>query len=63
MRIIFEMEPNDEKQASPERSQKGPQDVWRFGEIRKTLWGEQPTLGLRHDVWDFAGIRKSLWGR
>lgn len=64
MRIIVETDAQEEKEAPDKGTQsKGPQDVWRYGEIRKTLWGKGPGVGVRGDVWDFAGIRKTLWGK
>ena len=64
MRIIIEMKPEEVKDApDKETHSKGPQDVWRFGEIRKTLWGDGSSVAGPRDVWDFAGIRKTLWGR
>jgi hypothetical protein len=64
MRIIFEMDGEEEKEA-PDKGphSAGPQDVWRFGEIRETLWGDGSPIAGLGDVWDFPGIRKTLWGR
>jgi len=39
-------------------------DVWRFNEIRETLWGKGASKGLSSkDMWDMSGIRNTLWGK
>jgi len=64
MRIIFEMDPTEEKEEPTKVPQSnGPRDVWDFEGLRKTLWGEGLGLGTPRDVWDLPGIRKTLWGR
>jgi len=64
MRIIIETDAKEGKEAPDKGTHsKGPQDVWRFGEIRKTLWGDGSSVAGPRDVWDFAGIRKTLWGK
>ena len=66
MRIIVETDSNEEKQApskGPQSKGPQPQDVWGFGEIRETLWGNQSSAKAPRDVWGFPGIRKTLWGK
>jgi len=64
MRIIVETDGGEHEEAKDKGPQgKGPQDVWRFGEIRKTLWGDGSSVAGPRDVWDFAGIRRTLWGK
>ncbi len=64
MRIVFEPDPGDQKKDSSEGPQsRGPQDVWRFGEIRTTLWGKEPFTKSNRNIWDFSRIRKTLWGK
>lgn len=38
-------------------------DIWRFDEIRKTLWGKGPGIKVNTDLYDLTSIRKNLWGR
>jgi len=61
--IIIQGEPRPEKAARPRGLQIVGHDVWRFGEIKETLWGKGPSARRSNDVWNFSGIRKQLWGR
>lgn len=64
MKITIETDGGEHEEAQDKGSQGiGPQDVWHFDGIRKTLWGDGSSVAGPRDVWDFAGIRKTLWGK
>jgi len=54
-----------EKQDVPAKTPEihDPHDVWRFGEIRETLWGKGALPQMPSGLYDLSGIRKTLWGR
>ena len=63
-RITFEQEPDEQSnEAKQEERNPHANDVWRFGEIRETLWGKGMGIDVRTDLFDFEGIRKTLWGK
>ena len=62
--ISFEIGPDEGGNVPDEKpAANNHQDMFRFGEIRQTLWGKGPPVAVRHDLWDLSGIRKTLWGR
>jgi hypothetical protein len=63
-RMTFEQEP-DEQANEVNEEERNPQanDVWRFAEIRETLWGKGVGIDVRKDLFDFEGLRKTLWGK
>jgi hypothetical protein len=63
-RMTFEQEPDEQANEVKEKETKlQANDVWRFGEIRETLWGKVPPVQPHPEIWDFSGIRKTLWGK
>jgi|GEM_PF-2169904 hypothetical protein len=63
-RMTFEQEPDEQSNEVKEEA-RNPQtnDMWRFGEIRETLWGKGPGFVMRTDLFDFDAIRETLWGK
>lgn len=61
--IIVQLGSEEEKAPADKRAGSPGQDVWRFKEIRETLWGTGKSAKGSKGIWDFSGIRKKLWGR
>ena len=63
-RVVIVQSGSEEEKAPSEKKAGGPvQDVWRFKEIRKTLWETGTSAKGAKGIWDFSGIRKRLWLR
>jgi len=63
-RVIFEQETDEQPtQVNEDEEKAQANDLWRFGEIRETLWGKGPLVQLHPEMWDLSGIRKTLWGK
>jgi len=59
-RVTIEFDGGEEpKEAPAEERQSQADDVWRFGEIRETLWGK----GEPSDPLGLGKIRERLWGK
>ena len=59
-RIVIYLGPrSDEPQEKPEKSTESKSDPWRFGELRKTLWG----TGGSKDPIGVGGLRRIIVGR
>ena len=61
--IIIQLRPQTDKAPTKKSTGIVGRDVWRFKEIKETLWGTGSSTKGPNDVWDFPGIRKRLWGR
>jgi hypothetical protein len=58
--IIIELGPRtDRDHTEPGVRDSGGKDVWNFGGMRKTLWGN----GGSEDPLGVRGIRQALWGK
>lgn len=60
--IIIQLGPQTDEVPTKKGTGIVGRDVWRFNEIRQTLWGTGTSTRSPNDVWDFPGIRKRLWG-
>lgn len=60
--IIIQLGPQTDEVPTKKGTGIVGRDVWRFKEIRQTLWGSSTSNKGPNDIWDFPGIRKRLWG-
>jgi len=59
-RVTIEFDGGEKVQKEPREEKQGQaKDVWRFGEIRETLWGK----GKPSDPLGLGKIRERLWGK
>lgn len=66
MKFTLNFDMDDFRQPAPPVSElktQAAKDVWRFADIRKTLWGKGPGMKINTDLYDLTSIRKNLWGR